>query len=72
MRLPDADLIPLKVVLYGTGGLFPDIRYRDVPAKIGRIYRRKSRYSRLTHEYVRVADYQRARTLNSLLANATD
>lgn len=63
------ELIELKRVLYGPGGLYPDIRHREVREKIGRIYRRKSRFSGFTQEFVRTCDYERAHALNLLLAD---
>lgn len=48
----DAELIPLKRVLYGPDGLFPDLRIADVRRLKVRTVRRKGRYGRFFREYI--------------------
>lgn len=48
----DAEFIPLKWVLYGPGGLHPDLRIADVRRLKIRTIRRKGSHGRFFREYI--------------------
>ena len=53
-------LTALRPLLYGENATFPELLRKDVPAVIGRVYRRKSPSSGFTHEFVKTSDIERA------------
>lgn len=62
-------LILLREALYGTGGpgaqrgLYPDVRISEVREKIGPVLRRRPWRGGRTHQYLRLADVEAARSL---------
>ena len=53
------ELIPLKLALYGPGGIFPAVTYREVRTKIGPVVRWRPPRARMRSEWIRREDLQR-------------
>lgn len=54
--MTEADLTPLRPLLYQSDGALFGMRRREVPELVGPVIRRKSRYSQFRYEYVRTSD----------------